>query len=157
MLKPSQRHRVVLTCLCLNVNQISMVLNNESFYLWKSSEPEAPSLLEFQPKYGKIVTYEWFGDTLVLLGFQNGYCVVISAKTSNLSHRCRNIERIGVGHTLNCNRRIAPNWHSPHHDLLGYPSHYLRILVHHVTPNSLRSIERSRLVLLLNQDQSLGH
>ena len=31
-----------------------------------------------QPRYGSIVKYQWFGDGYMMIGFSNGFVVVIS-------------------------------------------------------------------------------
>lgn len=37
-----------------------------------------PIELAFQPVYGNITTYRWFGDGYILIGFTGGYCIAIS-------------------------------------------------------------------------------
>ncbi len=39
--------------------QVSIVLNKQTLYLHRNSDPENPIELAFQPKYGNIVAYEW--------------------------------------------------------------------------------------------------
>lgn len=41
-------------------------------------DPENPIELAFQQHYGSIVTYKWFGDGYILLGFSGGYFIAIS-------------------------------------------------------------------------------
>ena len=57
---------------------LSMVLNSKSLFLHNSNSPNAPIELAFQPRYGTIVKYEWFGSGLIMIGFSSGYFVVIS-------------------------------------------------------------------------------
>lgn len=41
-------------------------------------DPENPIELAFQPHYGAMVTYKWFGDGYILIGFSAGYFISIS-------------------------------------------------------------------------------
>lgn len=41
-------------------------------------DPDSPTELGFQSKYGALVQHQWFGDGYVLLGFAGGYAVAIS-------------------------------------------------------------------------------
>lgn len=47
-------------------------------YLYNLLDPENPIELAFQQHYGAIVTYKWFGDGYILLGFASGYFIAIS-------------------------------------------------------------------------------
>ncbi|KAI8831390.1 hypothetical protein BC829DRAFT_409646 [Chytridium lagenaria] len=42
------------------------------------------SILAFQSKYGNIVSYSWFGDGLVMIGFSVGYFVVVSTNMNEI-------------------------------------------------------------------------
>lgn len=42
------------------------------------NDAENPIELAFQPTYGNITTYRWFGDGYILIGFSGGYCIAIS-------------------------------------------------------------------------------
>lgn len=41
-------------------------------------DPENPVELAFQPHYGAMITYRWFGDGYILIGFSAGYFISIS-------------------------------------------------------------------------------
>lgn len=55
-----------------------MIIGKKTLYLYHLPEPESPSELGFQPKYGSLLQHKWFGDGYILLGFSNGYCIAIS-------------------------------------------------------------------------------
>ena len=57
---------------------VSLNLGGEAIMLYNLKGEEEPIELKFQPKYGRIVTYKWFGDGYMILGFSNGYVVIIS-------------------------------------------------------------------------------
>ena len=57
---------------------MSLIVGGKTLYLFNLYDPENPIELAFQPKYGDIVAYHWFGDGYILLGFAKGYFVVIS-------------------------------------------------------------------------------
>ncbi|KAG4079385.1 hypothetical protein HA402_008077 [Bradysia odoriphaga] len=59
-------------------NTVSMIIGKKTLYLYHLPEPESPSELGFQPKYGSLLQHKWFGDGYILLGFSNGYCIAIS-------------------------------------------------------------------------------
>lgn len=63
---------------------VSILLGNQTLYLWNSAEPENPIELEFQARYGEIVSYEWFGDKKVLIGFSSGYFIVVSTHMEHI-------------------------------------------------------------------------
>jgi WD repeat-containing protein 19 len=59
-------------------NTVSLVVGGKTLYLFNLYDPDNPIELAFQSRYGNIVAYKWFGDGYILIGFSNGYFVVIS-------------------------------------------------------------------------------
>ncbi|CAG0890762.1 unnamed protein product [Cyprideis torosa] len=59
-------------------NTVSLVIGKKTLFLFNINDPENPVELAFQSRYGNIVTYEWFGDGYILIGFSAGFFVVIS-------------------------------------------------------------------------------
>jgi WD repeat-containing protein 19 len=57
---------------------LSINMGGRSLLLYDLKDPDNPLELAFQAKYGSIVAHAWFGDGLMLLGFSDGYVVVIS-------------------------------------------------------------------------------
>eukprot|EP01116_Phalansterium_solitarium_P013666 TRINITY_DN3106_c0_g1_i10.p2 TRINITY_DN3106_c0_g1~~TRINITY_DN3106_c0_g1_i10.p2 ORF type:complete len:1339 (+),score=616.68 TRINITY_DN3106_c0_g1_i10:197-4213(+) len=57
---------------------ISLNLGRKTIYLYNLTDRDNPIELAFQPKYGTITAYRWFGDGYMMLGFSEGYFVVIS-------------------------------------------------------------------------------
>lgn len=65
-------------------NTVSMILGKRTLYFHYMPEPDSPTELGFQPKYGQILQHKWFGDGLILLGFSNGHLVVISTNPKDV-------------------------------------------------------------------------
>jgi WD repeat-containing protein 19 len=61
-------------------NTLSINMGRKSIYLFNLSDRDNPIELAFQPKYGDINTYTWFGDGYIMLAFNEGYFVVISTR-----------------------------------------------------------------------------
>nr|XP_053654166.1 WD repeat-containing protein 19-like [Cherax quadricarinatus] len=59
-------------------NTVSLVVAKKTLFLYNLNDPENPIELAFQSRYGNIVSYKWYGDGYILLGFSGGYFVVIS-------------------------------------------------------------------------------
>lgn len=57
---------------------VSVNMGGKTVLLYNLLRPSHPAELLFQAKYGRIVAYTWFGDGYVLLGFEEGFLVVIS-------------------------------------------------------------------------------
>lgn len=57
---------------------MSLTVGQKTLFLYNLNEPDNPIELAFQPRYGSIVTYKWFGDGYIMIGFSTGYLVVIS-------------------------------------------------------------------------------
>ena len=65
---------------------MSVVLGGKSLLLYDvSALDRTPVELAFQPKYGNLVMYRWFGDGYIALGFESGYLVVMSSKQQQMS------------------------------------------------------------------------
>ena len=61
-----------------NDNTVSFVVGRKTLFLFNLDDPENPIELAFQGRYGNIVGYHWFGDGYILIGFTNGFLIVIS-------------------------------------------------------------------------------
>ncbi|UYV64330.1 WDR19 [Cordylochernes scorpioides] len=59
-------------------NTVSLILNKRTLFLLNIYDPENPILLAFQEKYGYIIDYKWYDDGNILLGFTQGFFVIIS-------------------------------------------------------------------------------
>ncbi|KAK6619206.1 hypothetical protein RUM44_003588 [Polyplax serrata] len=59
-------------------NTVSILVGKKTLYLQNLDDPDNPIELAFQQRYGSVVTYKWFGDGYILLGFTAGYFVAIS-------------------------------------------------------------------------------
>ena len=72
------------------MNQISVNVGGKTLYLYKLGENDLPPTernpleLAFQEKYGKIMQHHWFGDGYLLIGFETGHVVVLSAKNQEM-------------------------------------------------------------------------
>lgn len=55
-----------------------MIVGKRTLYMYNLLDPENPIELAFQQHYGHIVTYKWFGDGYILLGFSAGFLIAIS-------------------------------------------------------------------------------
>ena len=58
---------------------VSINLARRSILMYRLSQPDSPIELKCQPKYGSIVSYRWYGDGFVLVGFSEGFVVAVSA------------------------------------------------------------------------------
>ncbi|XP_058834907.1 WD repeat-containing protein 19 [Topomyia yanbarensis] len=59
-------------------NTISMILGKRTLFLYHLPEPDSPTELGFQQRYGSLIQHKWFSDGYVLLGFSLGHVVSIS-------------------------------------------------------------------------------
>lgn len=59
-------------------NTVSILVGKRTLFLYNLDDPENPVELAFQQRYGTVVTYKWFGDGYILLGFSAGYFIAIS-------------------------------------------------------------------------------
>jgi len=63
---------------------VSANLSGRTIYMFTLSDPENPVELAFQKEYGTVITHKWFGDGYMMLGFSNGYVVVISTHVQEI-------------------------------------------------------------------------
>ena len=88
--------------------KVSIVVNKQTLYLVNINDPDSPLELAFQAKYGNIVSYRWFGDGRLLMGFVSGYFVVVSTDLKQIgqelfqsrNHKVR-LNDIACSYTLN--------------------------------------------------------
>ncbi|XP_049544255.1 WD repeat-containing protein 19 [Anopheles darlingi] len=59
-------------------NTISMILGRRTLFLYHLPEPDSPTELGFQQRYGSLLQHKWFADGYILLGFSLGHVVAIS-------------------------------------------------------------------------------
>lgn len=59
-------------------NTVSINMGGRTVLLYNVDDPDNPVELAFQGRYGNIVTYRWFGDGYMMIGFSEGFVVVIS-------------------------------------------------------------------------------
>ncbi|KAK9508924.1 hypothetical protein O3M35_006365 [Rhynocoris fuscipes] len=65
-------------------NTLSLIVGKKVLYIYNLQDPDEPMKLAFEPLYGDIVSYEWFGEGQILVGFSAGYLIAISTKIREL-------------------------------------------------------------------------
>ncbi|XP_014378025.1 WD repeat-containing protein 19 isoform X1 [Alligator sinensis] len=87
---------------------ISVVVGKKTLFLFNLNDPDNPIDLEFQQRYGNIVTYRWYGDGYIMIGFSRGCFVVISTHIREIGQEifqtCNhkdNLTSIAVSQSLN--------------------------------------------------------
>uniref|UniRef100_A0A8C5I6Y2 WD repeat-containing protein 19 n=1 Tax=Gouania willdenowi TaxID=441366 RepID=A0A8C5I6Y2_GOUWI len=65
---------------------VSVSVDKRILMLFNVNDPENRIELAFQRPYGNIVSYRWFGDGYILIGFSHGYFVVISTHIREIGH-----------------------------------------------------------------------
>ncbi|XP_066602951.1 WD repeat-containing protein 19 [Prorops nasuta] len=67
-------------------NTVSLIVSKTTLFLYNILDPENPIELAFQKRYGPIVTYKWYGDGYILVGFEAGYFIAISTHIKEVGH-----------------------------------------------------------------------
>ncbi|XP_067137635.1 WD repeat-containing protein 19 [Centruroides vittatus] len=92
-------------------NTVSLVLNQKTLFLLNIHDPENPIVLAFQDRYGTIIDYKWYGDGYILLGFTNGYFIVISTHIKEIGQELFQIRchKDNLSHMATClpNNKVA--------------------------------------------------
>ncbi|KAL5510222.1 hypothetical protein EMCRGX_G005732 [Ephydatia muelleri] len=57
---------------------VSIIIGHKTLFLYDMDNADNPVELAFQPHYGDIAAYTWYEDGFIMLGFSNGFLVVIS-------------------------------------------------------------------------------
>lgn len=71
---------------------VSLVLGEVTLLLLSMREPQKPTELAFQVKYGTIKSYCWFGDGYLVVGFSLGYIVIISSQMREISEELSSVK-----------------------------------------------------------------
>ncbi|KAG5445532.1 WD repeat-containing protein 19, variant 2 [Clonorchis sinensis] len=65
-------------------NTVSCVVGRKNLLILNTEDMDNPIELAFQQRYGDLVSYHWFGDGYVMVGFSAGYFIVVSTQKSEL-------------------------------------------------------------------------
>lgn len=63
---------------------LSVNMSGKTILLYDLNERENALELAFQPRYGSIVAYQWFGNGFIIAGFSSGYVVIISTHLNEI-------------------------------------------------------------------------
>ncbi|NXH92488.1 WDR19 protein, partial [Edolisoma coerulescens] len=87
---------------------VSAVVGKRTLFLFNLNDPDNPIDLKFQQPYGSIVTYKWYGDGYIMIGFSQGCFVVISTHIREIgqevfqAHNHKdNLSSIAISQSLN--------------------------------------------------------
>ena len=81
-----------------NENTVSLIVGGKTLYLFNLYDPENPIELAFQSRYGSIMAYNWFGDGYILIGFSQGFFVVISTHMKEIGQELFQVTSIFPSH-----------------------------------------------------------
>uniref|UniRef100_A0A8C5X1D6 WD repeat-containing protein 19 n=1 Tax=Malurus cyaneus samueli TaxID=2593467 RepID=A0A8C5X1D6_9PASS len=87
---------------------VSAVVGKKTLFLFNLNDPDNPIDLKFRQPYGSIVTYKWYGDGYIMVGFSQGCFVVISTHIREIgqevfqAHNHKdNLSSIAISQSLN--------------------------------------------------------
>ncbi|XP_063074275.1 WD repeat-containing protein 19 isoform X2 [Engraulis encrasicolus] len=87
---------------------VSVAVGRKTLFLFNLNDPDNPIELAFQQRYGSIVSYRWYGDGYIMIGFSLGYFVVISTHIREIGHELfqahnhkDNLASIAISQSLN--------------------------------------------------------
>ncbi|GCB62944.1 hypothetical protein scyTo_0007313 [Scyliorhinus torazame] len=90
------------------IRQVSAIVGKKTLFLFNLSDPDNPIELAFQQRYGSIISYRWYGDGYIMIGFSQGYFVVISTHIREIgqelfqAHNHKdNLTSIAISQSLN--------------------------------------------------------
>lgn len=76
---------------------VSVNMGGRTVLLYSLRTGEHPVELAFQSRYGRIVTYTWFGDGYLMLGFSEGYVAAISTHMKEIGEELYSARLHSVG------------------------------------------------------------
>uniref|UniRef100_A0A4W4G7L7 WD repeat-containing protein 19 n=1 Tax=Electrophorus electricus TaxID=8005 RepID=A0A4W4G7L7_ELEEL len=86
----------------------AVAVGKKTLFLFNLNDPDNPIELAFQQRYGNIISYRWYGDGYIMIGFSLGYFVVISTHIREIgqelfqAHNHKdNLTSIAISQTLN--------------------------------------------------------
>ncbi|XP_033108550.1 WD repeat-containing protein 19-like isoform X2 [Anneissia japonica] len=89
-------------------NTVSICCGRKTLFLYNLNDSDNPIELAFQQRYGNVVGYQWYGDGYIMIGFSNGYLVVISTHISEIGQELfqarnhkDNLKAIAISLSLN--------------------------------------------------------
>ncbi|CAH8850820.1 unnamed protein product [Trichobilharzia szidati] len=65
-------------------NTVSCIVGKKQLFLLNLDDMDNPLELAFRQAYGDLIAYQWFGDGYIMVGFSNGYFVVVSTQSSEI-------------------------------------------------------------------------
>lgn len=71
---------------------ISTVLNNKTILIYDIKKKSNPIELALDSDYGNIVTYQWFGDGYIAIGFSKGYISIISTHMNEIKNEVHSMQ-----------------------------------------------------------------
>jgi WD repeat-containing protein 19 len=76
---------------------ISTVLNNKTILIYDIKKKLNPIELALDSDYGNIVTYQWFGDGYIAIGFSKGYISIISTHMNEIKNEVHSMQPFKTG------------------------------------------------------------
>lgn len=76
---------------------ISTVLNNRTILIYDIKKKSNPIELALDSDYGNIVTYQWFGDGYIAIGFSKGYISIISTHMNEIKNEVHSMQPFKTG------------------------------------------------------------
>eukprot|EP00750_Incisomonas_marina_P015809 INCI18667.1.p1 GENE.INCI18667.1~~INCI18667.1.p1 ORF type:complete len:1397 (-),score=234.22 INCI18667.1:122-4312(-) len=67
-----------------NNDLVSINMDGDAILLYHLKGAAEPVELKFQRRYGEIVCYEWFGEGYMIVGFSEGFVVIISTHAEDI-------------------------------------------------------------------------
>jgi WD repeat-containing protein 19 len=90
---------------------LSTLLNNKTILIYDVKRKSNPIELALDSDYGDIVTYQWFGDGYIAIGFSKGYISVISTHITEVKNEIHSMQpfKFGLDDLSVCeeNNRVA--------------------------------------------------
>jgi WD repeat-containing protein 19 len=76
---------------------ISTVLSNKTILIYDIKKKSNPIELALDSDYGNIVTYQWFGDGYIAIGFTKGYISIISTHMTEIKNEVHSMQPFKSG------------------------------------------------------------